>query len=111
MYFSFWSITLFSFLSCVLCVFCHLFFFLMIRRPPRSTRTDTLFPYTTLVRSINGYIKTISKLQREHERLSAEVDKLQKSNLRNQGLLVLFALAAIGMGVFLFFRRQKLTKT
>src|SRR3546814_8128046 len=28
-----------------------LFFFLMIRRPPRSTRTDTLFPYTTLVRS------------------------------------------------------------
>src|SRR3546814_483518 len=31
------------------CVF--IFFFLMIRRPPRSTRTDTLFPYTTLFRS------------------------------------------------------------
>src|SRR3546814_3365514 len=30
-----------------------LFFFLMIRRPPRSTRTDTLFPYTTLFRSSN----------------------------------------------------------
>src|SRR3546814_14635398 len=28
-----------------------LFFFLMRRRPSRSTRTDTLFPYTTLVRS------------------------------------------------------------
>src|SRR3546814_10420133 len=27
------------------------FLFLMIRRPPRSTRTDTLFPYTTLFRS------------------------------------------------------------
>src|SRR3546814_13033346 len=27
------------------------FFFFMIRRPPRSTRTDTLFPYTTLFRS------------------------------------------------------------
>src|SRR3546814_4018452 len=27
------------------------FFFLMIRRPPRSTLTDTLFPYTTLFRS------------------------------------------------------------
>src|SRR3546814_3584717 len=26
----------------------------MIRRPPRSTRTDTLFPYTTLFRSITG---------------------------------------------------------
>src|SRR3546814_6607546 len=30
------------------------FFFLMIRRPPRSTRTDTLFPYTTLFRSYAG---------------------------------------------------------
>src|SRR3546814_4146044 len=30
------------------------FFFLMIRRPPRSTRTDTLFPYTTLFRSCAG---------------------------------------------------------
>src|SRR3546814_17231091 len=30
------------------------FFFLMIRRPPRSTRTDTLFPYTTLFRSPVG---------------------------------------------------------
>src|SRR3546814_8177943 len=32
---------------CFLCIF-----FLIIRRPPRSTRTDTLFPYTTLFRSI-----------------------------------------------------------
>src|SRR3546814_20375869 len=30
------------------------FFFLMIRRPPVSTRTDTLFPYTTLFRSRVG---------------------------------------------------------
>src|SRR3546814_11791525 len=29
-------------------------FFFMIRRPPRSTRTDTLFPYTTLFRSAGG---------------------------------------------------------
>src|SRR3546814_10756641 len=27
----------------------------MIRRPPRSTRTDTLFPYTTLFRSLHGH--------------------------------------------------------
>src|SRR3546814_18022155 len=33
--------------NCILIVL----FFLMIRRPPRSTRTDTLFPYTTLFRS------------------------------------------------------------
>src|SRR3546814_3846503 len=32
-------------------IFIFFFFFLMIRRPPRSTRTDTLFPYTTLFRS------------------------------------------------------------
>src|SRR3546814_9737396 len=32
-------------------VVCDRIFFLMIRRPPRSTRTDTLFPYTTLFRS------------------------------------------------------------
>src|SRR3546814_15492268 len=32
-------------------VYLLIFFFLMIRRPPRSTRTDTLFPYTTLFRS------------------------------------------------------------
>src|SRR3546814_6331121 len=32
-------------------------FFLMIRRPPRSTRTDTLFPYTTLFRSTVGHAK------------------------------------------------------
>src|SRR3546814_20216610 len=35
--------------------FLTLFFFLMIRRPPRSTRTDTLFPYTTLFRSIRRH--------------------------------------------------------
>src|SRR3546814_11630318 len=35
----------------VLLVLYIFFFFLMIRLPPRSTRTDTLFPYTTLFRS------------------------------------------------------------
>src|SRR3546814_4733583 len=35
-------------------------FFLMIRRPPRSTRTDTLFPYTTLFRSWGSWSTTCS---------------------------------------------------
>src|SRR3546814_11422318 len=35
----------------VFVILSFIFFFLMIRRPPRSTRTDTLFPYTTLFRS------------------------------------------------------------
>src|SRR3546814_17944515 len=38
----------------IFCVRYIFFFFLMIRRPPRSTRTDTLFPYTTLFRSITA---------------------------------------------------------
>src|SRR3546814_1987383 len=38
-------------------VYLYFFFFLMIRRPPRSTRTDTLFPYTTLLRSCSATLK------------------------------------------------------
>src|SRR3546814_7404771 len=34
------------------CQFIVMIFFLMIRRPPRSTRTDPLFPYTTLFRAV-----------------------------------------------------------
>src|SRR3546814_18991649 len=39
-------------MCCSRCLYIiYVFFFLRIRRPPRSTRTDTLFPYTTLFRS------------------------------------------------------------
>src|SRR3546814_14566711 len=38
-------------------IWCLTLFFLMIRRPPRSTRTDTLFPYTTLFRSSSEFGK------------------------------------------------------
>src|SRR3546814_20708271 len=40
----------------------------MIRRPPRSTRTDTLFPYTTLFRSVAGPLQALPR-QFEHEAL------------------------------------------
>src|SRR3546814_11067921 len=40
------------------------FFFLMLRRPPRSTRTDTLFPYTTLFRSIEELKQRASQQMR-----------------------------------------------
>src|SRR3546814_6554984 len=33
----------------------------MIRRPPRSTRTDTLFPYTTLFRAIESLCATVAR--------------------------------------------------
>src|SRR3546814_18238146 len=49
---TFWSICCSSLVGEVLYILCcSSVFFLMIRRPPRSTRTDTLFPYTTLFRS------------------------------------------------------------
>src|SRR3546814_5069923 len=42
------------------------FFFLMIRRPPRSTRTDTLFPYTTLFRSPVSSCPTVRPCSSSH---------------------------------------------
>src|SRR3546814_11735121 len=47
--FSYYCLRVHRSVCCLLSVV--LFFFLMRRRPPRSTRTDTLFPYTTLFRS------------------------------------------------------------
>src|SRR3546814_12062906 len=46
-------VAVYSYVVMICCLVVHVvfFFFLMIRRPPRSTRTDTLFPYTTLFRS------------------------------------------------------------
>src|SRR3546814_19134223 len=46
-------------------------FFLMIRRPPRSTRTDTLFPYTTLCRSVP--FERVAAAARHHEFVAALV--------------------------------------
>src|SRR3546814_8359958 len=51
------------------------FFFLMIRRPPRSTRTDTLLPYTTLFRS-----------PRDHSAFLEPLDPPPASILRHIGL-------------------------
>src|SRR3546814_9588623 len=65
----------------VVCVFC-----LMIRRPPRSTRTDTLFPYTTLFRSfgsghrIGNYLDGayhVARAHRRHRRDGGECDRLR----------------------------------
>src|SRR3546814_18599259 len=65
---------------------CYFFFFLMIRRPPRSTRTDTLFPYTTLFRSSSKVpprpwafrlwrAKDMAKLTKKQKALETAVDR------------------------------------
>src|SRR3546814_12182257 len=50
-------VTVHSLLYLSVCYLFVCFFFLMIRRPPISTRTDTLFPYTTLFRSVGGAVR------------------------------------------------------
>src|SRR3546814_7830418 len=57
----------------------------MIRRPPRSTRTDTLFPYTTLFRS--GWVLT--HYARDMGRLSALVDALDRYSLEKHRAITL----------------------
>src|SRR3546814_12221917 len=58
----------------------------MIRRPPRSTRTDTLFPYTTLFRSrrqLRAAAKAYSALQPDRQQeLRAKYDALDGSERR-----------------------------
>src|SRR3546814_11399309 len=56
-------------LSLLICF--SIFFFLMIRRPPRSTRTDTLFPYTTLFRSADILARKTGESPQDVERLLA----------------------------------------
>src|SRR3546814_20108913 len=49
----------------------------MIRRPPRSTRTDTLFPYTTLFRSIRRHFPDLAAADNPHLALLDRVTGLQ----------------------------------
>src|SRR3546814_16931408 len=51
-------------MSLFLVTFFMFVFFLMIRRPPRSTRTYTLFPYTTLFRSAGLYDQSGENIRR-----------------------------------------------
>src|SRR3546814_5853206 len=57
----------------------------MIRRPPRSTRTDTLFPYTTLFRSwlMMGLIQTMPRLHTSHTPLGRSTSRLVNRLWRN----------------------------
>src|SRR3546814_10982938 len=74
------------------CYFLY-FFFLMIRRPPRSTRTDTLFPYATLFRSQSHRDQVDRQTQRrDHQhaggghrwRLAEAADRLPQDVAGNQ---------------------------
>src|SRR3546814_4580422 len=94
------------FLSC--------FFFLMIRRPPRSTRTDTLFPYTTLFRSLyrlisyiyNGVKRVLPALQdmRCHRTTAKTVKRSEEHTSELQSLM------RISYAVFCLKKKKTLNK-
>src|SRR3546814_20432098 len=65
------------------------FFFLMIRRPPRSTRTYTLFPYTTLFRSLTALGAT-------NIDTPATMSKEDTSTKNNENRAVMGAIVGLG---------------
>src|SRR3546814_19862944 len=67
-------LSLYDVLSALLCVL-----FLMLRLPPRSTRTDTLFPYTTLFRSLRSLDPQRRRPGRRQRRAERSVAHLWRS--------------------------------
>src|SRR3546814_12160424 len=74
----------------------------MIRRPPRSTRTDTLFPYTTLFRSVGILDRTCGCGKRAR---NADADAAAPAGL-NLDLLDEVSYCAYGSGIVPARRRQ-----
>src|SRR3546814_18823340 len=56
----------------------------MIRRPPRFTRTDTLFPYTTLFRS--GELGVLQVEKKIRSRVKRQMEKTQREYYLNEQL-------------------------
>src|SRR3546814_14969528 len=77
---------LLRFLLTIFIVCFFVVFFLMIRRPPRSTRTDTLFPYTTLFRSclvavVGDHLRCEGiEIWPGHQNCLAHIDLLRRPN-------------------------------
>src|SRR3546814_5369789 len=73
----------------------------MIRRPPRSTRTDTLFPYTTLFRSPEHFADRIVEVtvhRRARARGIARRDRLGHLAVQRKRFVALFVRGASGPG-------------
>src|SRR3546814_17213425 len=78
-----------------------LFFFLMIRRPPRSTRTDTLFPYTTLFRSHHATaLRTSVRLGRQHHAFRFSICPQNRESRSEEHTSELQSLMRISYAVF-----------
>src|SRR3546814_11821285 len=89
-------------------------FFLMIRRPPRSTRTDTLFPYTTLFRSpFLGWPRpTVASLRKDAwAGLSVALILIPQSLRSEEHTSELQSLMRISYAVFCLKKKKKKYKT
>src|SRR3546814_4896064 len=71
------------------------FFFLMIRRPPRSTRTDTLFPYTTLFRASSLNSEPPARFS---EPATQHIQGVRRMSKRFEQRVVLVTGGAAGLG-------------
>src|SRR3546814_15675932 len=69
-------------------LFLLFFFFLMIRRPPRSTRTDTLFPYTTLFRSSGDLRRWLTLLPDSRQRRTLAVRRDRRNSSRSDPCVI-----------------------
>src|SRR3546814_2171879 len=87
------------------------FFFLMIRRPPRSTRTDTLFPYTTLFRSRIGNVElafgrvSVAHIKHRQHRGDEDRDQIRSEEHTSE----LQSLMRISYAVFCLKKNKKYT--
>src|SRR3546814_3592776 len=85
----------------------------MIRRPPRSTRTDTLFPYTTLFRSQCGILVGVSLSRFAHRtEATRSGDDLRDTRCRSEEhTSELQSLMRISYAVFCLKKKTYLTNT
>src|SRR3546814_12648964 len=103
------------------------FFCLMIRRPPRSTRTDTLFPYTTLFRApvapaqrvegaggardaLPGRPRPVSRVHQARRGGAAEPHHLPVRRRSEEHTSELQSLMRISYAVFCLKKKKKITK-
>src|SRR3546814_9726559 len=92
----------------------------MIRRPPRSTRTDTLFPYTTLFRSLDvghrrqrvvGHLDQFGGIARQFRRLGHHQCHGSRCSRSEEHTSELQSLMRISYAVFCLKKKKKYNKT
>src|SRR3546814_9365945 len=88
---------------------CILFFFLMIRRPPRSTRTDTLFPYTTLfdLKVGTGFPQEAMRQQMNPGQDVIQIDRILTLDRSEEHTSELQSLMRISYAVFCLKKKNK----